>query len=141
MTRVVKNENTRLDLDEISKAICAADKSLIAAEVLRDLDSAMNFMAPNVILQPADMPMVIGLESVREFYTEWFALPYKSIQVDSQTVSVASSGDLAYLIGESSLVLGGPQGERHVPGKYLGVWVKINSEWLLAAISWSGNAA
>jgi ketosteroid isomerase-like protein len=87
------------------------------------------------------MPMVIGFEAVREFYTEWFALPYKSIQVHSQSVSVSSSGDLAFLIGESSFVLGDPKGERQVPGKYLGVWVKIKREWKLAAISWSGNAA
>lgn len=129
-------------MDEIARVICAADSALIAAETARDLESAMNYMAPDVILQPPDMPMVVGREAVREFYAEWFALPYKSIQVRSQTVTVASSGDLAYLVGESSFNLGGPSSEeRQVPGKYLGVWKKIGGKWRLAAISWSGDAA
>ncbi|MEA1979220.1 MAG: DUF4440 domain-containing protein [Chloroflexota bacterium] len=141
MSRRVYNENNQSELSEITKVICAADRSLIAAEASRDLDSAMSYMASNVILQPPDMPIVVGRKAVREFYTEWFALPYTSIQVHSQKVTVASSGDLAYLVGESSFVLEGPQGELQVPGKYLAVWEKVEGEWNLAAISWSGNAA
>jgi hypothetical protein len=64
-----------------------------------------------------------------------------AILVHAQTVTVASSEDLAYLVGESALVLSGPQGERQVPGKYLGVWRKIDGEWQLAALSWTGNTA
>ena len=101
----------------------------------------MTYMAPDVILQPPDRPMVHGREAVREFYAEWFALPYKEIQVHAQSVTVASSGDLAYLVGESSLVLSGPQGDRPAPGKYLGVWRVIDGEWLLAALSWTGSGA
>ncbi|NIM92165.1 MAG: DUF4440 domain-containing protein [Anaerolineales bacterium] len=141
MSHKVDNDNNRSDLSEITKAICAADKSLIAAEVSRDLEAAMKFMAPNVILHPPDMPMVVGREAVREFYVDWFALPYISIQVHSQRVTVANSGDLAYLVGESSFVLRGPQGELEVPGKYLDVWEKVGCEWKLAAISWNGNTA
>ena len=128
-------------MTEIAQAICAADKSLIAAETSRNLESAMAYMAADVILQPPDRPMVVGREAVREFYAEWFAMPYTAIQVHAQTVTVASSGDLAYLVGESSLVLSGPQGEHQVPGKYLGVWRKIDDEWRLAALSWTGNVA
>jgi ketosteroid isomerase-like protein len=85
--------------------------------------------------------MVVGREAVREFYADWFAIPYTAIHVQAQTVTVASSDDLAYLVGESALVLSGPQGERQVPGKYLGVWRKIDGEWRLAALSWTGNVA
>jgi hypothetical protein len=37
--------------------------------------------------------------------------------------------------------MSGSQEGLHVPGKYLGVWRKIDGEWKLAAISWSANAA
>ena len=84
--------------------------------------------------------MVVGREAVREFYTGWFAVPYTAIQVHAQTVTVASSDDLVYLVGEGSLVLSEPQEERQVPGKYLGVWKKIVREWRLAALSWTGNS-
>jgi ketosteroid isomerase-like protein len=126
---------------DAARAICAADKALIAAETSRNLELAMAYMAPDVILQPPDRPMVVGREAVRQYYAEWFALPYTAIQVHAQTVTVASSEDLAYLVGESALVLSGPQGECQVPGKYLGVWRKIEGEWRLAALSWTGNIA
>ena len=129
------------ELTQAAQAIRAADRFLIEAETSRDLDRAMTYMAPGVILQPPDRPMVHGREAVREFYAEWFALPYKEIQVHAQTVTVASSGDLAYLVGESSLVFSGPEGDRPVPGKYLGVWRVIDGEWRLAALSWTGSGA
>jgi len=122
-----------------TQAICAADKSLIASETSRNLELAMAYMAPDVILQHPDRPMVVGREAVREFYAEWFAMPYTAIQVHAQTVTVASSDDLAYLVGESSLILSGPQGEHQVPGKYLGVWLKFDGEWRLTAMNWTGN--
>ncbi len=141
MGRESDSENKRLDSIELTKAICAADRALIAAESSRDLELAMTYMAPNVILQPPDMPMVVGYEAAREYYSVWFAVPYTSIQVRAQTVNVASSGDIAYIVGESSFVLSNSQGEQQVPGKYLGVWKKIDGNWKLAAISWSGDAA
>ena len=135
------HEHKGSEVTEVAQLICAADKALTAAETSRNLELAKTYMAPDVILQPPDRPMVVGREAVRKFYAEWFALPYTAIQVHAQTVTVASSGDFASLGGESSLVLSGPQGERYMPGKYLGVWRKIDGEWRLAAMSWTVNIA
>jgi ketosteroid isomerase-like protein len=129
------------EVTKVAQEICAADKALIAAETSRDLELAMAYLAPDVILQPPDRRMVVGREAARDFYAEWFAIPYSAIQVHAQAVTVASSDDLAYLVGESAIVLSGPQGERQVPGKYLGVWRRIAGEWRLAALSWIGNVA
>jgi ketosteroid isomerase-like protein len=126
-------------VSEEAMAICTADKALIEAESSRNLEAAMAHMAPDVILHPPDLHAVERHEAVRKFYLDWFALPYTAIRVLAQTVSVAASGDLAYLVGESSLIMNGPDGEYQVPGKYLGVWRKIDNEWLLAAISWTAN--
>ena len=139
MVHISDNENERSETREVSTAICVADKALVAAETSRDVELAMSYMAPDVILQPPDRSAVVGREAVREFYAEWFAVPYLGIQVQEQVVTVAASGDLAYLVGKSLLVLNGPQGEQRVPGKYLGVWRKIDSKWKLAAIAWSGD--
>jgi len=121
-------------------AICAADKALLDAESSRDLELAMSYMAPDIVLQPPGRPSVMGLEAVREFYASWFSLPYRVIHVQAQSISVSSSVDLAYLVGESSIEMSGPQEGLHVPGKYLGIWRKIDREWKLSAISWSSNA-
>jgi ketosteroid isomerase-like protein len=135
------DEHEGSEVAKVAQAICTADKALIAAETSRNLELAMAYMAPDVILQPPDHPMVVGSEAVREYYAAWFAIPYTAIKVHAQTVTVASSGDFAYLVGESSLILSGPQGEYQIPGKYLGVWRKIEDEWRLAALSWTGNVA
>jgi ketosteroid isomerase-like protein len=111
----------------------------IAVETSRNLELVMAYLVPDVILQPPDQPMVVGREAVREFYAGWFAMAFTAIQAHAQRVTVASSSDLAYLVGESSLVLSGPQGEHQVPGKHLGVWRKVDGEWRLTAMSWTGN--
>jgi ketosteroid isomerase-like protein len=125
---------------EIS-AVCVSDKALVEAESSRDLELAMSYMAPDVVLQPPGQAAVIGLEAVREFYAYWFSIPYKAIHVQAQSVSMSSSADLAYLVGESSIEMSGLQDGLHVPGKYLSIWRKIDGEWRLSAISWSSNAA
>jgi ketosteroid isomerase-like protein len=133
-------ENEALVKREI-EAICAADRVLLEAESERDLELAMSFMAPDIVLQPPSQPAAIGLEAVREFYSQWFSLPYRAIHAQAQSVSMSSSADLAYLVGESSIEMSGAQDGLHVPGKYLGVWRKIDGNWRLVAISWSANAA
>jgi ketosteroid isomerase-like protein len=101
----------------------------------------MTFMAPDIVVQPPGQPAAVGLEPVRQFYASWFSIPYQAIHVQTQCVSVSSSADLAYLVGESSIEMAGSQAGLHVPGKYLGVWRKIDGEWKLSAISWSSNVA
>jgi ketosteroid isomerase-like protein len=122
-------------------AIRASDKALLKAESDRDLELAMSFMAPDIVVHPPGQPAAIGLEAVREFYTHWFSLPFRAIHVQAQSVSMSSSADLAYLVGESSIEMSGSQDGLHLPGKYLGVWRKIDGEWRLSAIGWSANAA
>ena len=102
-------------------AICASDKALLEAESSRDLELAMSYMAPDVVLQPQGQAAAIGLEAVGEFYAYWFSIPYRAIHVQAQSVSMSSSADLAYLVGESSIEMSGPQDGLHVPGQYLGI--------------------
>jgi ketosteroid isomerase-like protein len=97
------HEHKGSEVTKVAQTICAADKALVAAETARDLELAMAYLAPDVILRPPDRPMVVGREAVREFYAEWFAMPYTAIQVQAQTVTVAASGDLAYLVGRVRL--------------------------------------
>jgi ketosteroid isomerase-like protein len=136
---MTKNYTIEPTFPEEIQAICNADKGLIEAEVSRDIEAVMGFIASGVVLHPPGRPPVIGRESVREFYAEWFAIPYTTIDVYEQQAAVAASGDLAYVLGQSALVLSGPQGDLPLPGKYLSIWRKIDDQWLLAAISWTAN--
>jgi len=134
-----QKEETDFSATREIQAICDVDKALIEAESSRNLELALSFMAADVILQPPEQPAVVGLEAVRQFYAAWFAIPYIALQVQSQSVFVAASADLAYLVGESLMIVNTPDGERQWPGKYLDVWRKIDHTWQLAAISWTGN--
>ncbi len=136
---MTKNHEINPTFPEEIQAICKADIGLIEAEIARDIEAVMGFIASGVVLHPPGRPAVLGRKAVRQFYADWFAIPFTSIEVYEQHVSVAPSGDWAYLVGESALVLRGPQGEAPWPGKYLSIWQKINGKWLLAAISWSAN--
>jgi len=128
--------------DQASAAatIRAADATWFAAEVRRDIDSIMPFVDNRAVFQPPDAPPIVGTEAVRTFYRQFFALPYTDVGGQSDTIVVASSGDLAYDIGRNYVVLPGPQGPTRHEGKYLAVWRYVDGGWKVSVISWSGNA-
>jgi len=133
-------KSSSVDTESIEAKIRQADLALLRAEEARDLDGAMEFVAPHAVFQPPGYSPVVGHEAIRQFYeTEWFNLPFIEISGTPEAIVVGSSGDLAYFDGRSQMVVE-ISGERTVAsGKYLGVWQKISGKWKLAAISWSAN--
>jgi ketosteroid isomerase-like protein len=51
----------------------------------------------------------------------------------------AASGDMAYEYGVNRFVFETPDGPVEDYGKYLVVWTKIEGEWFIAVLSFSGN--
>ena len=129
-----------VDTESIKAQIRQADLALLRAEEQRDLDGAMDHIAPDAVFQPPGYPPVVGHEAIRQFYdTQWFKLPFIEISGTPEAIVIGSSGDLAYFDGRSQMVME-IAGERTVAaGKYLGVWQEISGKWKLAAISWSSN--
>jgi len=134
------NKRSSVDTETIEAQIRQADLALLRAEERRDLDGAMDLIAPHAVFQPPGYPPIVGHEAIRQFYdTQWFKLPFIEISGTPETIVVASLGDLAFFDGRSQMVVE-LSGERTVAaGKYLGVWQKISGKWKLAAISWSAN--
>ena len=133
-------KSSSVDTESIEAKIRQADLALLRAEEQRDLDGAMEFIAPHAVFQPPGYSPIVGHEAIRQFYeTQWFKLPFIEISGTPEAIVVGSSGDLAYFDGRSQMVVE-ISGERTVAaGKYLGVWQKISGKWKLAAISWSAN--
>ena len=52
---------------------------------------------------------------------------------------VAASGDMAYEYGINRFIFETPDGPFEDYGKYLAVWTKIDGEWFIAALSFSGD--
>lgn len=140
LTATVAQAQPRRDTAADAAAIRAADAAWFAAEVRRDVDSIMSFVADNAVFQPPDAPTFVGTDAVRKFYRSFFEMPYTDVGGKSDSIVVASSGDLAYDIGHNYVVFKGPDGERRHEGKYLAVWQKIAGKWKVTAISWSLDA-
>ena len=124
---------------EIEKLL-DANKAWFEAEKNRDLDNIMPYVAKNAVFQPQDAPSFSGYETIKSFYLDLFKLNYTDIGGKSDTIIVSSSGDIAYDIGENYIIFDTPDGKIKSEGKYLAIWRKIEDNWKVVAISWSGNA-
>lgn len=132
--------SSAVDIKSIEAQIRQADLALLRAEAARDLDGAMEFIAPHAVFQPPGYLPIVGYEAIRQFYdTQWFKIPFIELSGTSEAIVVGSSGAMAYFDGRSQMVME-ISGERTVTtGKYLGVWQNISGKWMLAAMSWSAN--
>jgi ketosteroid isomerase-like protein len=136
---VCSTDKTQVDVIAEIQKIREADRSLLQAESERNLEAVMELIAADAVFQPPDVPPVVGDSAIREFYMDWFEIPYHKIVCVSDTVIVSSSCDLAYVVGNSHIVFDTPDGVTRVPGKYFTIWRKIDCLWLCVAVSWSGN--
>ena len=59
----------------------------------------------------------------------------------SSHVEMSAGGDLAYEYGVNRMVLAGEDGDLLDVGKYLAIWKKIDGEWMVAALSFTSDAA
>ncbi len=79
-----------VDTESIKAQIRQADLALLRAEEQRDLDGAMDYIAPDAVFQPPGYPPVVGHEAIRQFYdTQWFKLPF--IEISGTPEAIAAS--------------------------------------------------
>jgi len=110
----------------------------VQAEVRKDMEGSLAFMAPDIVLQPEGAPATIGLQAARDMYKALFEIPYTAVpDVEPRTVLVARSGDLASDIGSWELHLADGSVQ---PGKSAIVWQKRDGKWLAIAMSFSMDA-
>jgi ketosteroid isomerase-like protein len=99
----------------------------------------MELYAEDAILQLPGVPPISGKPAIRAFYasesdtsTVFEATPGK--------VEVATSGELAYLLGVKREVCKSAGRKVASEGKVLIVWKKVKGDWLIQAISASSNS-
>lgn len=110
----------------------------VEAEVRKDLEGSLAFMAPDIVLHPEGAPAATGLQAARELYEGFFAIPYRAIpDAAPRTVLVARSSDLAADIGSWELHSADGTVEH---GKSAIVWQKRDGQWLAIAMSFSMDA-
>ena len=129
----------KTDIQGEIKKIRAADRSLLMAEAQRNLADVMRYIDKGAIFHLPNIPPVTGYKAILDFYKEWFKIPYSGIFCKSDTIVISSSGDLAYLVGNSYFEFDTPDGKNQVDGKYTTIWQKTHDKWLCVFVSWSGN--
>ena len=108
------------------------------AENRKDVGALMEVFSDDVIVQPANVPQLIGKDAVRNFFEDYYKTLVSS-SGEQTRIEVASSGDMANEAGTMKVVMKGPEGTIEDEQKYLAVYKKIEGKWKCTALSASSD--
>lgn len=105
-----------------------------------DLEGTVAYYTDDATLLPPNAPVASGKEAIRAVWTE-LLVPGNSVSWQASKVDVASSGDLAYLIGTYQLTTKDPQGTPEPEhGKMIEVFRKqADGKWKVVADIFNSN--
>lgn len=105
----------------------------------RNLDAIVDLFASEGRVMPPNAEPAIGPDSVREAWGGILELPELEFSFAPTDISVAESGDVAYVIGTYQLMFGGEEERVQDSGKYVDVWEKVDGEWKVMVEMYSSN--
>ena len=113
----------------------SADQAWMKVFFAKNLDRAMEFMAPNGSVLAPNAPTATGADSVRKVYAGLLALPGLQISWTPTTAAASRSGDLGYTQGTYEMSFTDPGGKQvSDKGKYVTVWKKQpDKSWKVVA--------
>ncbi len=109
----------------------------------RDLDAIVNLFAEDGRIMPPNAETAMGRDAVREAWQGILDLPELDFSFGPTDVSVAESGDMAYVIGTYRLAFQseGQEEPTQDSGKYVDVWEKVDGEWKVMVEMYNSNIA
>ena len=124
--------------EEVRAAVQAVNRKFM--EAFREGDAARiaALYADGAKLLPPDMPMMEGAEAIRSFREGAIQSGISGARLE--TLQVESRGELAYEIGQFTLLTQGDGGDIVAgAGKYVVVWKLQGGEWRLAVDIWNSD--
>lgn len=108
--------------------------------VAHDLDGTVAYYSDDASVLPPNAPLATTKEAIRAGWAE-ILVPGSEISWQPNKVEVASSGDLAYVVGSYSMTMKDAQGKPVVDhGKYTEVWKKqADGKWKAVADVWNSD--
>ena len=103
-----------------------------------ELDKVVAAYAPDAVYLPPHHEAVHGRESIREYLQGPLTHGVKELAFD--VTYIKPSGNVAWDVGTYRMMV--PQSDatrREDHGKYLTVWKRIATKWLIAADAWSSD--
>lgn len=106
-----------------------------------DLEATLAYWSDDAIVMPPGQPSIVGKAAIRAFLQQTAAIPGFSITWEPEQATVASSGDLGYMIERNRVTMLDASGvEREQFGKAVTVWRKDpNGSWKCVIDTWNEN--
>lgn len=124
---VDEDQDTDYDVEGVESEITATNARFESFVVAQQWDSVAALYTDDAIMLPQGSTMQRGRNAIRDGFVQMGPMGVSDIQLE--TVEVEVSGDLAYEIGQYTLLgEGGAQLDR---GKYLVVWKRDGDQWKL----------
>lgn len=121
-------------------AIRKADADWAAAARAASVDTWMTFYAADAVVMAPNVQIESDHQLIRQTVTNLLSLPHLSIAWHPIKVEVATSGDLAYLIGAYELRYDDARGARVSDrGKLLEIWKKQSDGWKCIVDTWNSD--
>ena len=118
----------KVDLAAEKEALLQADADMNAAT--GDLDKFMSFYASNAHYMGPSSGLLVGKDAIRERIEVVAALPGFSQDSSADVVKVAEAGDMAVILGSTSVGLTVDEGNTMLlGGKYITIWTKDTGSW------------
>ncbi len=122
-----------INLDAEEETIRKLATDLAASFKRRDMERYLSHLAPDVVIQQEATAPIIGKATLRALFEEYFRMPFTDYVLETRTVVLAASGDLAYSIVATKIVFGETEG----PGKATIIWRKSDGQWKAVVINHS----
>ena len=119
------------DFDDAERvAIEAASEEWLAAHTAKDWDALMALYTEDAVFIPPEGPVLEGRDAIRA----WFIANESEARVELNNLEIVGNGDLAYVRGESRVIVPSETGPRVIfEGVYLDIRRRTpDGRWLVA---------
>lgn len=127
-------------LDVERERLSQRQSEFLTALAAKDADIVAAFFSDDALLHIANMPPIEGRGAIRQFYGNLFGF-LSSSNALPEMIQISDGGDMAYGTGRATNEFRGPHGPTEYTGKYLLIWRKLASDWMIVLYAVSNNQA
>lgn len=132
---------TSIDPAQAEETIRDLTAQFAAAATQGDTLALGEMYAEEAVLMPPGGETTRGREAIRGAWSSFLSEMSPTMELRTEEVRVADSGELAYEIGGYTLAGQGPDGASTQDiGKYVAVWHNDGEQWRIVADIWNSNA-
>jgi ketosteroid isomerase-like protein len=128
-----------VDIEKEKKILRKIHRKM-ALDHTTDVEEEMSYIAEDAFLIPPNGPVVVGADIIRELVKEMVKTEVISKSGGPTRIDVASSGDLAYDLGNYRIVNKGEEGPIVEEGNFVTIYKKINDQWKFMGQVWNNIA-